>query len=961
MSAAVVVELVPAVQVAVNEELGRAPGTPVTDEDMAQLTRLAITHQAFWAVPNLPNAIHLEELDLSYSAIMMGPSDQAILANLPSLRRLNLSHNAISDLRTFAELDQIEELNLNGNRLTSLEGVKELESLRVLRVGWNAITDFNAIENHPTLEGLYIGGNRQSGPYNHTPVAPVGLRGPIQQNEPGDLSFLATLSNLRLLGLEELPLTNLSPIAQLTQLEELNLNGALRALEGSTLSIGNLTKLQVLDLSNNELLDVDLSPLTAFRQLYLSNNLLSSVDFLEGLNKLELIDITNNRLDLTANSPSRIKLDQLEGNGVQVLKDSLGNHLRPTIAMTKYQSFDDPDNDELRRVVFRVSNREHLVDLQISWSGGSISLGDSDEGQLELPLGETTVTVSGKSIHGETHSSSIRVQVEDYGDSVYVPDSELRREIYRELELPSDAILTRTDMLGITSLNLIDKPQESFPPYPPFMDRPAVTTLEGLQYAENLVELQLRGSYRSIISPIFKTIQYETHYVHVQGWEALYNLPNLRDLRLYGFRDFNLDLIVPITTLESLSLSGFVLREQGAVQDSWQALRSLPNLRELSLDTIKPPPLEILSQLAGLERLSIDGVYGKNQDLSPLASLDRLKSLSLNFAELSDVSWISSLSNLEELYIRRNQIEDLAPLSALTKLRVLDVSNSGVASGEPLRNLENLEFLNIGGNPLLSLDFLKDLPALDELIMGNQFFTEATKEYDIIQDLRDAGVMVDVKPLPVDDLPFTIRMQVVYVDGDGDGEVPVTLTVYEKFKNTLESVVWRWNDQEQDGAQLTTALPLGETRVEIDYRRTNGNLYRHNVFVRVVEEFSWDALSMDEYGNVDTGSLVGWINVSNDSGWVWSWPLNRMIYLHEDLVSPTGVWFYAPHNEEAVDSYFATLEQYPNLRWVDTFSFLSWIYAPDRSGWVWVLHMSDWVYLPEEELKPAGTWMFSSF
>src|SRR5690606_33931103 len=106
--------------------------------------------------------------------------------------------------------------------------------------------------------------------------------------------------------------------------------------------------------------------------------------------------------------------------------------------------------------------------------------------------------------------------------------------------------------------------------------------------------------------------------------------------------------------------------------------------------------------------------------------------------------------------------------------------------------------------------------------------------------------------LPVDDLPFTIRMQVVYVDGDGDGEVPVTLTVYEKFKNTLESVVWRWNDQEQDGAQLTTALPLGETRVEIDYRRTNGNLYRHNVFVRVVEEFSWDALSMDEYGNVDT-------------------------------------------------------------------------------------------------------------
>lgn len=53
----------------------------------------------------------------------------------------------------------------------------------------------------------------------------------------------------------------------------------------------------------------------------------------------------------------------------------------------------------------------------------------------------------------------------------------------------------------------------------------------------------------------------------------------------------------------------------------------------------------------------------------------------------------------------------------------------------------------------------------------------------------------------------------------------------------------------------------------------------------------WAGYPMDEAGNVDTGSWLGWINVAAGD-YVWSYSLNQWMYLSEASVTEVGSWTY---------------------------------------------------------------------
>ena len=53
----------------------------------------------------------------------------------------------------------------------------------------------------------------------------------------------------------------------------------------------------------------------------------------------------------------------------------------------------------------------------------------------------------------------------------------------------------------------------------------------------------------------------------------------------------------------------------------------------------------------------------------------------------------------------------------------------------------------------------------------------------------------------------------------------------------------------------------------------------------------WAGLPVDENGNVDTGDVLGWINVSSGN-WVWSYNLEAWLYLEEPTDLSAGVWSY---------------------------------------------------------------------
>ena len=73
-----------------------------------------------------------------------------------------------------------------------------------------------------------------------------------------------------------------------------------------------------------------------------------------------------------------------------------------------------------------------------------------------------------------------------------------------------------------------------------------------------------------------------------------------------------------------------------------------------------------LAGLSGLWSLSLSGNQISN--LAPLANLTKLTGLGLEQNQITDVSPLADLSSLEDLYLAGNQITDVSPLAGLTKL-----------------------------------------------------------------------------------------------------------------------------------------------------------------------------------------------------------------------------------------------------------------------------------------------------
>jgi hypothetical protein len=48
---------------------------------------------------------------------------------------------------------------------------------------------------------------------------------------------------------------------------------------------------------------------------------------------------------------------------------------------------------------------------------------------------------------------------------------------------------------------------------------------------------------------------------------------------------------------------------------------------------------------------------------------------------------------------------------------------------------------------------------------------------------------------------------------------------------------------------------------------------------------------LDEAGNVDTGSWMGYINVASQP-WIWSYSLNQWLYIDKNSVLSSGSWVY---------------------------------------------------------------------
>ena len=273
-------------------ELGKRPNTPITAEEMKRLTNLDLCkggcEKGIQDLTGVQFATNLRRINISHNQV----SDISPVAGLIELRELWLTDNPVSDISAVRGLTNLTHLGFERCQVSDISPVRGLISLTHLYVLRNTITDLSPVEGLIELRELLTLDNLFSD------ISPVrNLTKLVHLNFDhtvvSDISALARLINLELLGFTHAQVSDLSPLAGLINLRILNISG------NSISDLSALTELvELTHVNSRDNLISDVTPcsgLTKLVELDLDGNRISDTSPLAGLAGL-------NRLDLAANS-----------------------------------------------------------------------------------------------------------------------------------------------------------------------------------------------------------------------------------------------------------------------------------------------------------------------------------------------------------------------------------------------------------------------------------------------------------------------------------------------------------------------------------------------------------------------------------------------------------------------------------------------------------------------------------
>ncbi len=293
----------------------------------------------------------------------------------------------------------------------------------------------------------------------------------------------------------------------------------------------------------------------------------------------------------------------------------------------------------------------------------------------------------------------------DQGEVVNVPDAALHQAIVDTLGLQSDTI-TCGDMARIVELRA------------PFS---GVASMEGLQYAVNLYDLQLTDGEITDLSPL-ATLDSLT-------WVDL-NINDISDIEPLRGR----------TNIRGLH----VCCTEAKITDT-SALATLTSMWTMNLgfhglgDALIWPLLENYPDIHGL--------WLPGNDLTEfdhLLDYPQLDALDLGWHTIPNLSFLDVMDDLVFLDLRGAVIEDMSALTAKTALTTLTLSTTGISDIAFLEAFTELENLNLDGNDIADLAPLVANPGIGEGdvvdVRFNAFDPEDPAIAEQIQALLDRGV-----------------------------------------------------------------------------------------------------------------------------------------------------------------------------------------------------------------------------
>lgn len=258
---------------------------------MPYLKSLTIHDLKLGTLSDLSALAKLETLDLSGCTF---PAEELeVLANLPSLKKLNLSNCSLSTIAALKGSSSLTSLNLSSNTLRNLEVLSEMGTLTELNLKHNAVTGLNALSSLNNLETLDISFNAV------TDLSPLSSCVKLNWLDAGNnqLSNLRGAENLPLLTYLSLDYNSLTDISLLSGCTELtNLSIANNQISDIS-KLSALVKLDILDFSYNSVTSLpDWQSGCMLRTIDGSYNALTSIDNLAGLEQLSYVYMDYNNL-----------------------------------------------------------------------------------------------------------------------------------------------------------------------------------------------------------------------------------------------------------------------------------------------------------------------------------------------------------------------------------------------------------------------------------------------------------------------------------------------------------------------------------------------------------------------------------------------------------------------------------------------------------------------------------------
>ncbi|MBO4878891.1 MAG: leucine-rich repeat domain-containing protein [Clostridia bacterium] len=248
-----------------------------------------------------------------------------------------------------------------------------------------------------------------------------------------------------------------------------------------------------------------------------------------------------------------------------------------------------------------------------------------------------------------------------------------------------------------------------------------LTDIRDIAMLENLDELILSENKLSDIS-------------------ALAALTKLQKLDLRGTGITDVSALAGLTELTELVIARNPIADLGP-------LSGLTKLQKLDIgDYSSPehtPPTDDLSPLASLTELR--ELTATAKDTAPLAGMERMKLLVLS-GSFTDLDGLTNMLELRELWLTGSGGPlDLSGIAGLTSLRTLSIKIFDTADISPLAGLTGLTWLNLSSLPITDLTPLAGLTQLTDLFIYWTNITDLTPLYGLTK-LTDCNLCYNDLP-----------------------------------------------------------------------------------------------------------------------------------------------------------------------------------------------------------------------